>query len=64
MFIKNIDELGIDTYVCNKIVAKYLMNKKIPLLSFNTDTHKFIFKDSIILRLELQDAPIWIRILT
>jgi len=65
MFIKNIQELNnLDIYECGAIVSKYLINKDIPLLSHNKDTNRYVFKNTLPLRIVLMDAPIWIKVLT
>lgn len=63
-FINYKDTQEICTYECGLIVSKYLINKGVPLLSYNKENNKYIFKDSAKLRNILMDAPIWIKMLT
>lgn len=64
MFIKNFQEINkLDIYECGAIVSKYLIGKGVPLLSHNANTNKYIFKNTLSLRIVLMDAPIWVKVL-
>ena len=61
--INNNDIINFGVYVCKKRIAKYLMKSGFPLLSFDSITQNYIFKDSEGLQLAVKEAPIWIRLL-
>ena len=61
MFITNCNSTYLNTYLCKKAVAKYLMNKGFPLLSRKDNV--YIFTNTESLQKALSDAPIWIKIL-
>jgi hypothetical protein len=60
MFIINPESVP-NKFQCNKVIAKYLTDKNIPLLSIKGGI--YYFANTKLLKEVLENAPFWIKIL-